>query len=199
MLQWGEENSTAFGENSKSNRIQFNSDRLWYKGNGLCIHYLWSTNRAKGDYSVAMGIGTISKVWVLTIGQYNDTIFNESKTSWVATEPVFVVGNGSSLSSRNTAMTVFNNGTLSLQNQLTTPANSFGKFYILNFEPYFGSHNFERTTGKNNRKFQHGLEDFGTRPGQLRRYWIRGNRIFLIQTCLHLIKELQDLELCSRI
>ena len=38
-----------------------------------------STNRAKGDYSVAMGIGTISKYGALTIGQYNDTIFNEKQ------------------------------------------------------------------------------------------------------------------------
>ncbi len=138
-----EENSIAFGENSKA--TGYNSIATGYdtKAMGYASTTFGSTNRAKGDYSVAMGIGTISKYGALTIGQYNDTIFNESKTSWVATEPVFVVGNGSSLSSRNTAMTVFNNGTLSLQNQLTTPANSFGKFYMLNFEPYFGSHNLK--------------------------------------------------------
>ncbi len=95
---------------------------------------------ASGNCSASFGRGVHSRPYLsLALGRYNDTIVGSNKTSWIDTEPLFMIGNGTSHSDRKNAMTVYKNGTLQLENHTTTPANSTDKFYVLNNEPYFGS------------------------------------------------------------
>lgn len=67
---------------------------------------------ALGGYSVAMGAQTVAAPYASTaIGSRNDTTGYISKTSWVATDPLFYIGNtapGSGL--RSNAMVVLKNG-----------------------------------------------------------------------------------------
>jgi trimeric autotransporter adhesin len=66
---------------------------------------------ASGDASTAMGIVTKSKAFAaLTMGRYNDTIATSNPTSWVATDPLLILGNGASHVSRSNAMVVYKNG-----------------------------------------------------------------------------------------
>ncbi|MBK7524596.1 MAG: hypothetical protein IPI53_10715 [Saprospiraceae bacterium] len=89
--------------------------------------------KATGERSMAVGIGTNSRSFgSLALGRFNDSIATSTKTSWVATDPVFIIGNGTSDANRSNALTVYKNGTLQLQNLISTPANNSNKFYVLN-------------------------------------------------------------------
>jgi hypothetical protein len=98
---------------------------------------LGATTKATGDYSLAMGSGTIASGYNATaigdhtesvgnstiamgaytyaksfnsfvFGRYNDTT-NSSSQSWIDTEPLFVLGNGSFPNDRSNAVTVLKN------------------------------------------------------------------------------------------
>ena len=66
---------------------------------------------ARGAASTSMGDSTISKAYAsLSIGRYNDTITSSSPNSWVAADPLFYLGNGTTHIARSNAMIVYKNG-----------------------------------------------------------------------------------------
>jgi hypothetical protein len=68
-------------------------------------------NSSPGYMSVATGNYTISRSHAtLVVGRYNDTTNMSNISSWVLTDPVFVVGNGTSNSLRKNAFTILKNG-----------------------------------------------------------------------------------------
>ncbi len=70
---------------------------------------------SSGAYSTSMGFRNSSKPFAsFVIGQYNDSIATSSPTTWVATDPVFMVGNGSADNARNNALTVLKNGNMGI-------------------------------------------------------------------------------------
>jgi len=82
----------------------------------------WLTN-AKADFSNAFGYNTvtngklvnwhgyytIAKLTHLSYRQYNDTT-GTSTSVWIATDPVFVIGNGTSVTARSNCFTILKNG-----------------------------------------------------------------------------------------
>jgi hypothetical protein len=95
------------------------------EASGLNSTAMGNGTNASGDYSTAMGIGTyapsdyglsagrstIAKAHNATaIGAYNDTIAGSSATLWVETDPLFYIGNGSTILDRSNAMVVYKNG-----------------------------------------------------------------------------------------
>ena len=71
--------------------------------------------KAKGDNSTALGGITIARSYnSFVIGSYNDTLTTSSLTSWVGTDPLFVIGNGITETNRSNAMTVLKNGNIGL-------------------------------------------------------------------------------------
>ncbi|MEN0047679.1 MAG: tail fiber domain-containing protein [Bacteroidota bacterium] len=77
-------------------------------------------NDATGDFSSAFGYGTFSNVYrMTTIGVYND-IPTGSDTSWIWTDPVFIIGNGQTSGARSTALTILKNGNTGIGT--TTPS-----------------------------------------------------------------------------
>lgn len=69
-----------------------------------------SSTFSTGSHSTAMGLTTTARAHgSLTIGQFNDSIINSSPTTWIATDPVFIIGNGSSTFNRSNAITVLKN------------------------------------------------------------------------------------------
>lgn len=70
-------------------------------------------NTASGVASTAMGTGTTAQAQnSLVIGRYN--IISGTTTSWVETDPLFVIGNGSGDGNRSNAMTVLKNGNVGI-------------------------------------------------------------------------------------
>lgn len=71
-----------------------------------------------GDDNAASGIltATIGEALLgvaqnsMTLGRYNDTIVGSSRNSWVATDPLLIVGNGSSNVARSNAFVIYKNG-----------------------------------------------------------------------------------------
>ncbi|RLA00113.1 MAG: hypothetical protein DRQ47_09980, partial [Gammaproteobacteria bacterium] len=68
---------------------------------------------ATGAFSVAMGLNATAQPFSSTvIGSYNVVSGNE--TSWVPTDPLFVVGNGTSDLDRSNALTILKNGNVGI-------------------------------------------------------------------------------------
>ncbi len=68
------------------------------------------SSSANGVNSMAIGYFTTARSYSsLSIGQYNDSIISSSPTSWVLTDPVFIIGNGSDYDTRNNALTILKN------------------------------------------------------------------------------------------
>ncbi|MBL7960007.1 tail fiber domain-containing protein [bacterium] len=87
--------STAMGYNSVSGGV-----------GSFAIGY---GTRAAGYFSMAMGhLSTARAYSSVVFGRYNDTTGNA--ISWINTDPLFVIGNGSSDNARSNAMTVLKNG-----------------------------------------------------------------------------------------
>ena len=75
-------------------------------------------SRAFGNYSTAFGINTVSKSFhEFAIGSYN-TINPSVQTSWIPTDRLFVIGNGTSTSNRSDALTILKNGNTTINGQL---------------------------------------------------------------------------------
>ena len=107
-------NSTAFGVNSVASGAQSTAF-----GNGTM---------APGDSSTSIGIGTKSGSYAsAAMGRWNTGL--GSPISWIASDPLFEIGNGVSSTAPSNALTVFKDGNMQLQGNLTlggtiTSANS---------------------------------------------------------------------------
>ncbi|MFN8208414.1 MAG: hypothetical protein U0T82_13545 [Bacteroidales bacterium] len=70
---------------------------------------------ANGYYSTAMGYRTQAQAYnSFVLGRYNSFSAAEDTDTWVTTDPLFTIGNGSGSSSRSNAMVVLKNGELDL-------------------------------------------------------------------------------------
>lgn len=79
-------------------------------------------SESKGQYATAVGPNVTAESYAsLVLGQYN-TLLNGSATpgSWVATEPLLVLGNGTATGSRSNALVVLKNGNTGIG--IDTPA-----------------------------------------------------------------------------
>jgi len=74
----------------------------------------WSIS--EGDFATSMGYYTKAKPYAsLAIGKYNDTTCSPSGlTSWISTDPLFIIGNGATNNTRSNAMTVLKNGNVGI-------------------------------------------------------------------------------------
>lgn len=64
-----------------------------------------------GNSSSAFGNRTVARSFSSTsLGRYNDSIAGSSKSDWIATDPLFIVGNGLSDGDRRNAFVVYKNG-----------------------------------------------------------------------------------------
>jgi hypothetical protein len=154
--------STAFGNGSVAN-----GDFSIAMGQSVTAAGQWSTaiglsTAAVGNYSTAIGALTTAKSYLsLAIGQYNDTIVGASTTAWVATDPIFTIGNGQGPGFRSNAMTVYKNGTFDLQNLFSEPSVTANKFYVINSEPYYSGRNLYSQLEKVNESGNTGWRLYG--------------------------------------
>ncbi|MFC2151967.1 hypothetical protein ACFLSE_05510 [Bacteroidota bacterium] len=105
------DNSTAMGLWTFANAYCSSTMGYYTIANGMystAINYLTTAN---GHNSTAMGRYTNARSYCeTTIGAYNDTTFSAEKWSWEDTDPIFIVGNGTSNSVRKNALMVLKNG-----------------------------------------------------------------------------------------
>ncbi|MFQ5572482.1 MAG: tail fiber domain-containing protein, partial [Rhodothermales bacterium] len=98
------ENSTALGSNTTAS--------------GINTTAMGGTTTALGWYSTTMGVQTIAQANAsLVLGRNN--VITGTINSWVSTDPVLVVGNGSSTANRANAFTLLKNGNLTIAGTLT--------------------------------------------------------------------------------
>ncbi len=91
------ERSIAVGQNNETS--------------GLYTSAFGISNKAIGERSTSVGFSNRSKAFLsMAIGCYNDTTASVSATSWVATDPLLIVGNGTGINNRSNAMVVLKNG-----------------------------------------------------------------------------------------
>lgn len=77
---------------------------------------------ATGDHSTTMGDSVTARAYAsLTIGRFNDSIITSSPTTWVSSDPLFIIGNGTGDFTRSNAFVVYKNGNTILQGELTRP------------------------------------------------------------------------------
>jgi len=75
---------------------------------------------AAGSYSLAGGLGTTASAYgSMAIGRYNQV--GGSSNTWTGTDPVFVIGNGTNASSLRNALTVYQNGNMTVTGTITMP------------------------------------------------------------------------------
>ena len=104
---------------------------------------------ASGSYSTAMGNGTTASGVVsfatgvqtkalslneTTFGRYNDTLNSTDASSWVATDNLFVVGNGADDANRNNAFAILKNGNATFDANVTV-----GDTLFLNSDTILGA------------------------------------------------------------
>lgn len=66
---------------------------------------------ASGDISFAAGIFNTSRSYAsFTIGRFADSIISSTRASWVTTDPLLILGNGTADNARNNAFVVYKNG-----------------------------------------------------------------------------------------
>tara|TARA_R110002072_G_scaffold23949_1_gene81853 strand:- start:34921 stop:37146 length:2226 start_codon:yes stop_codon:yes gene_type:complete len=105
--------STAMGANSTA--LDLYSTAMGYAttASGSSSTAMGGNTVASGAISIAMGTETKAEAQISTaIGKYN--IGGGNPTSWVATDPLFEIGNGGSNFSRSNALTVLKNGNLGI-------------------------------------------------------------------------------------
>ncbi|MEM1122998.1 MAG: tail fiber domain-containing protein [Bacteroidota bacterium] len=102
--------SSAFGIANRATEFESSAFGCFNQAIGESSSTFGYFNNAKGERSSAFGTDLISNLYAMTVvGVHNDTI-QGSKSKWIPTEPVFMVGNGSNPSAKSTALTILKDG-----------------------------------------------------------------------------------------
>ena len=105
--------STSMGNGATANGSYSSSIGLNTTANGYASLSLGNATTASGDYSTAVGHNTTAQpINSLALGKYN--IISGTPDTWISTEPLVIVGNGTGVSSRNNALTLLKNSNLGL-------------------------------------------------------------------------------------
>ncbi len=109
----GGDYSTAFGTSTTASG-HYSTVMGWDAiASGIGSTSIGFKTTASGKYTNAMGISTTAQAYgSLVLGQYNT--INGTTDSWVSTDPLFVIGNGTDDSNRSNAVTVLKNGNIGI-------------------------------------------------------------------------------------
>ncbi|MFH0865240.1 MAG: hypothetical protein V1904_03545 [Bacteroidota bacterium] len=110
--------SLAIGRSVRANGEASMATGYKTLANGIYSTASGITTRASGSYSYAGGLDTRAQAFAsMAIGRFN--IAAGDSTTWVATDPVFIIGNGTSTIARSNAITFYKNGNATFAGQLT--------------------------------------------------------------------------------
>lgn len=109
------DNSSALGYSTVASGIKSTAMGDDTRATGNSATAMGYNTTASGSASIAIGNSTTSRAYAsLALGQFNDSIASSSQFSWVATDPLFIIGNGISNVSRNNAITILKNGKMGI-------------------------------------------------------------------------------------
>ena len=108
--------SLALGGGTKATAEESTSMGSGTEANGITSTSMGYLTVADGDYSTATGAGTRTNYNSFSVGRWN--IGGGSNTSWIATDPLFEIGNGDSATRAN-ALTVYKNGRTTINGNTT--------------------------------------------------------------------------------
>lgn len=115
------DHSMAFGQNitAVGNRAMAFGESNWLNGSFSITSGF--DNTVTGDFASAFGLGLNGRSYnSFTLGRYNDSIATSSTSTWVLTDPLFIVGNGTADNARSNAITVLKNGNIGIRNNFPT-------------------------------------------------------------------------------
>jgi len=88
---------------------------------------LGGSNSVSGTYAVGLGLGSQATSYgQQTIGLYSEGFASTSHNTYVATDPLFVIGNGTADAARSNALVMTKNGNTILNGQLTIDGDNIG-------------------------------------------------------------------------
>ncbi|WP_298536315.1 hypothetical protein [uncultured Algibacter sp.] len=125
------EYSVAFGYNTQAADTYATSFGAYTEALGHSSSAFGSSTKASGYYSTVFGRETIAASYnQTTIGSYNTNVSSSSK-SFVETDPLFVIGNGTNINDRSDALVMLKNGNTEINGVLTVDANNDDSGYTL--------------------------------------------------------------------
>ena len=137
--------STAMGSNTEASGYISTAMGYNTEASGSYSTAMGYDTKASGVRSTSIGFNTTASAYgSLSIGQYNDSIISSNKTNWVATDPVFIIGNGLTDIARSNALTILKNG----KTGINTAAPLAG-LHIKGIAPTFDSHLRLESAGSN--------------------------------------------------
>jgi len=102
--------STAMGSNTEATGNYSTAMGNNTEATGNYSTAMGNNTEATGDLSTAMGLTNTARSFAsLSIGRYNDSIINSNKNSWITSDPVFIIGNGTADNDRSNALTILKN------------------------------------------------------------------------------------------
>ena len=112
------EGSTAIGYSVTVSGDYTTALGIFTLASGSASTAMGSSTSASGFASTAMGFATEANAHSsLALGRYN--IGDGNPTSWIPTDPLFEIGNGTEWNNRKNALTVFKNGNMDVQGVVT--------------------------------------------------------------------------------
>ena len=128
-------NTTALGENSTAMGAQTtasgNSSTAMGINTTASGHYstaMGSGSQANTTYSVAIGESITANSWnSISLGRWNDPINITPTSSWVLTEPLLIVGNGTGPSDKKNALVILKNGNIGINTSTPTAPLTFSQ------------------------------------------------------------------------
>ncbi len=115
-------NTTVDGDVTISGSLEAGTGTATF---GTASAALGTQSRATGNASAAFGAFTTSEAFAsVALGRFNEIAGN--KTTWVATDPVFVIGNGTDFGNRNNAFEVLKNGNTTVDGDFTVTGSCTG-------------------------------------------------------------------------
>ncbi len=110
--------STAMGSNSIATGNRSTAMGEQTSAGGDYSTTMGYAANAAANYSMAFGESvTANSLNSTSIGRFNDPILASANNTWVPTEPLLIVGNGTSAAAKSNAMVILKNGNVGIGNQ----------------------------------------------------------------------------------
>lgn len=95
---------------------------------GVFSFSLGRNDVAKADYSYVIGDGLVNNSYrSIVIGQFNDTLIAANMSTWIVTDPLFTVGNGT-INLPSNALVIYKNGDMMIKGNIYPQADNTYNF-----------------------------------------------------------------------
>ena len=107
--------AVAIGQGAKATSDNATALGVYVEASGNSSFASGHVTKATAYYATAMGEETIANAMnSVVIGRFNDTIAGSNLYTWVNSDPLFIIGNGTSNANRKNAMIILKNGNTGL-------------------------------------------------------------------------------------